>query len=178
MREGCPGDNSVETTQPSSTPRRRQQSQLLRLERYVHNNGRIPMSIAYIAEKPISPHVVRFSQGLGLCVRCTFPVCCLSTFLCLISTIKQRIDLLSIKCSCLSRSLNDTVIDITKIVFMQEESRTNKAARQKQPYNHNNGSKSFLQRQHELAEQRESNSGALVPANPRGFFATLWGRDM
>ena len=37
---------------------------------------------------------------------------------------------------------------------MQEESRTNKAARQKQPYNHNNGSKSFLQRQHELAEQR------------------------
>ncbi|KAA0034810.1 CACTA en-spm transposon protein [Cucumis melo var. makuwa] len=137
MREGCPGDNS-ETTQPSSTPRRRQQSQLLKLERYVHNNGRIPMSIAYIAEKPISPHVVRFSQGLGLCVRRTFPVRCLSTYLCLISTIKQRIDLLSIKCSCLSRSLNDTVIDITK----------------------------------------KSNSSALVPANPRGFFATLWGRDM
>ena len=37
---------------------------------------------------------------------------------------------------------------------MQEQSRTNKAARQKQPYNHSSGSKSFLQRQHELAEQR------------------------
>ncbi|TYK19813.1 CACTA en-spm transposon protein [Cucumis melo var. makuwa] len=37
---------------------------------------------------------------------------------------------------------------------MQEQSRTNKAARQKQPYNHSSGSKSFLQRQHELAERR------------------------
>uniref|UniRef100_A0A9I9EJX6 CACTA en-spm transposon protein n=1 Tax=Cucumis melo TaxID=3656 RepID=A0A9I9EJX6_CUCME len=36
----------------------------------------------------------------------------------------------------------------------QEQSRTNKAARQKQPYNHSSGSKSFLQRQHELAERR------------------------
>ncbi|XP_050944153.1 uncharacterized protein LOC127150444 isoform X2 [Cucumis melo] len=37
---------------------------------------------------------------------------------------------------------------------MQEQSRTNKAARQKQPYNHSSGSKSFLQRQYELAERR------------------------
>ncbi|TYK16353.1 CACTA en-spm transposon protein [Cucumis melo var. makuwa] len=36
----------------------------------------------------------------------------------------------------------------------QEQSRTNKAARQKQPYNHSSGSKSFLQRQYELAERR------------------------
>ncbi|KAA0041902.1 CACTA en-spm transposon protein [Cucumis melo var. makuwa] len=36
----------------------------------------------------------------------------------------------------------------------QEQSRTNKAARQKQPYNHSSGFKSFLQRQHELAERR------------------------
>ncbi|KAA0056252.1 CACTA en-spm transposon protein [Cucumis melo var. makuwa] len=35
-----------------------------------------------------------------------------------------------------------------------EQSRTNKAARQKQPYNHSSGSKSFLQRQYELAERR------------------------
>ncbi|TYK14129.1 CACTA en-spm transposon protein [Cucumis melo var. makuwa] len=37
---------------------------------------------------------------------------------------------------------------------MQEQSRTNKAARQKQHYNHSSGSKSFLQRQYELAERR------------------------
>ncbi|TYK08940.1 CACTA en-spm transposon protein [Cucumis melo var. makuwa] len=36
----------------------------------------------------------------------------------------------------------------------QEQSRTNKAARQKEPYNHSSGSKSFLQRQYELAERR------------------------
>uniref|UniRef100_A0A9I9EDU7 CACTA en-spm transposon protein n=1 Tax=Cucumis melo TaxID=3656 RepID=A0A9I9EDU7_CUCME len=35
-----------------------------------------------------------------------------------------------------------------------EQSRTNKASRQKQPYNHSSGSKSFLQRQYELAERR------------------------
>uniref|UniRef100_A0A9I9EIP7 CACTA en-spm transposon protein n=1 Tax=Cucumis melo TaxID=3656 RepID=A0A9I9EIP7_CUCME len=38
---------------------------------------------------------------------------------------------------------------------MQEQSRINKIVRQKQPYNHSSGSKSFLQRQHELFEQRE-----------------------
>ncbi|KAA0036190.1 CACTA en-spm transposon protein [Cucumis melo var. makuwa] len=37
---------------------------------------------------------------------------------------------------------------------MQEQSRMNKAARQKQPYNHSSGSKSFLQRQYELAERK------------------------
>ncbi|KAA0055056.1 CACTA en-spm transposon protein [Cucumis melo var. makuwa] len=36
----------------------------------------------------------------------------------------------------------------------EEQSRTNMAARQKQPYNHSTGSKSFLQSQHKLAEQR------------------------
>ncbi|KAA0056276.1 CACTA en-spm transposon protein [Cucumis melo var. makuwa] len=35
-----------------------------------------------------------------------------------------------------------------------EQSRTNEAGRQEQPYNHSSGSKSFLQRQHELAEQK------------------------
>ncbi|KAL4038115.1 hypothetical protein IC575_001720 [Cucumis melo] len=81
---------------------------------------------------------------------------------------------------------------------MQEQSRTNKAARQKQPYNHSSGSKSFLQRQYELAERRgqpvdrvelfrethvragtfvsqaaedahvKSNAGTPIPAYPRG----------
>ncbi|KAA0053998.1 CACTA en-spm transposon protein [Cucumis melo var. makuwa] len=37
---------------------------------------------------------------------------------------------------------------------LQEQSRTNKATRQKQSYNHSSGSKSFLQQQHELAEKK------------------------
>ena len=37
---------------------------------------------------------------------------------------------------------------------MQEHSRRNKDARQKQAYNHSSGSKSFLQRQHKLAKQQ------------------------
>ncbi|KAA0062997.1 CACTA en-spm transposon protein [Cucumis melo var. makuwa] len=37
---------------------------------------------------------------------------------------------------------------------MHEQSRTNKAAKQKQPYNHSSGSKLFLQRQYELAERK------------------------
>ncbi|TYK01595.1 CACTA en-spm transposon protein [Cucumis melo var. makuwa] len=52
------GNNSIETTQPSLTPRRCVQSRLLELERYVHANGMISMSIAHGTEKPISPHVV------------------------------------------------------------------------------------------------------------------------
>ncbi|KAA0052200.1 CACTA en-spm transposon protein [Cucumis melo var. makuwa] len=67
------GDNS-ETTQPSLTPSRRVQSRFLDLERYLHVNGRIPMSIAPHTEKPISLHVVQFSQAIGVCVRKTFPV--------------------------------------------------------------------------------------------------------
>ncbi|KAA0054328.1 CACTA en-spm transposon protein [Cucumis melo var. makuwa] len=37
---------------------------------------------------------------------------------------------------------------------LQEQLRINKATRVKQPYNHNSESKSFLQQQHELTEQR------------------------
>ncbi|KAL0553521.1 hypothetical protein IC582_007419 [Cucumis melo] len=62
---------------PTPTPRRRAQSRLLELERHVTINGRIPMTIAPGAEKPISPHAVRFSQAIGVCVRKTFPVRCL-----------------------------------------------------------------------------------------------------
>ncbi|KAA0043175.1 CACTA en-spm transposon protein [Cucumis melo var. makuwa] len=39
-------------------------SRLLELERHVAVNGRILMMIALGAEKPISPHAVRFSQML------------------------------------------------------------------------------------------------------------------
>ncbi|KAA0040330.1 CACTA en-spm transposon protein [Cucumis melo var. makuwa] len=49
------GYNLAETTQSSSTPRKLAQSRLLEVERYVHANGRILMSIAPGAEKPILP---------------------------------------------------------------------------------------------------------------------------
>ncbi|KAA0048547.1 CACTA en-spm transposon protein [Cucumis melo var. makuwa] len=70
-------DNNLGTTQPSPTPRRRAQSRLLELERYVHTNGKILMSIASSMEKPISPHVVRLSQAIGMCIRNTFSICCI-----------------------------------------------------------------------------------------------------
>ncbi|TYK20930.1 ABC transporter C family member 2-like [Cucumis melo var. makuwa] len=50
------------------TPRRRAQSRLLKLECYVAANWRISMMITPGVEKPISLHVVRFSQAIGLFV--------------------------------------------------------------------------------------------------------------
>ncbi|KAA0026290.1 CACTA en-spm transposon protein [Cucumis melo var. makuwa] len=60
------GDN-LGTSQPSMTltPRRRVQSRLLELECYVISNGRILMTICPSVEKPISPHIVHFSQAIG-----------------------------------------------------------------------------------------------------------------
>ncbi|TYK26661.1 CACTA en-spm transposon protein [Cucumis melo var. makuwa] len=72
------GDNMESSSQQATpTPRRRAQSRLLELERHVVINGCIPMTIAPGAEKSISPHVVRFSQAIDVCVRKTFPVRCL-----------------------------------------------------------------------------------------------------
>ncbi|TYK27239.1 CACTA en-spm transposon protein [Cucumis melo var. makuwa] len=73
------GDNAGSTSQPPATltPKRRAQFRLLELERHIAVNGRIPMTIAPRAEKPISSHVVRFSQMIGECERKTFPVRCL-----------------------------------------------------------------------------------------------------
>uniref|UniRef100_A0A9I9EHJ9 CACTA en-spm transposon protein n=1 Tax=Cucumis melo TaxID=3656 RepID=A0A9I9EHJ9_CUCME len=50
------GDNTGSSSQQTTpTPRRRAQSRLLELERHVAINGRIPMTIAPGAEKPIYP---------------------------------------------------------------------------------------------------------------------------
>uniref|UniRef100_A0A9I9E7H4 CACTA en-spm transposon protein n=1 Tax=Cucumis melo TaxID=3656 RepID=A0A9I9E7H4_CUCME len=63
------GDNTGSSSQQTTpTPRRRAQSRLLELERHVAINGCIPMTIAPGAEKPISPHAIRFSQAIGVCV--------------------------------------------------------------------------------------------------------------
>ncbi|KAA0052205.1 CACTA en-spm transposon protein [Cucumis melo var. makuwa] len=73
------GDNSESSSQPFTTltPRRRVQSQLLELEHYVAVNGWISMTITPSAEKPIFPHVVRFSQTIGVCVQKIFLLLCL-----------------------------------------------------------------------------------------------------
>ncbi|KAA0037193.1 CACTA en-spm transposon protein [Cucumis melo var. makuwa] len=73
------GDNTAGSSsqQTTPTPRRCVQSRLLKLECHVAINGRIPMTIAPGAEKPISPHAVRFSQAIDVCVRKTFSVRCL-----------------------------------------------------------------------------------------------------
>ncbi|TYK28916.1 CACTA en-spm transposon protein [Cucumis melo var. makuwa] len=72
-------DKNLGTAQPypTSSLSRRAQSRLLELERYVHANGRIPMSIALGVENPTLIHAVCFNHAIGVWVRKTFSVCCL-----------------------------------------------------------------------------------------------------
>ncbi|KAA0040895.1 CACTA en-spm transposon protein [Cucumis melo var. makuwa] len=195
------GDNTAESSsqQATPTPRRRAQSRLLELERHVAINGRIPMTIAPGAEKPISPHAVRFSQAIGVCVRKTFPVRCLKwgdvgrEYIEVVKGDLQRLFVVDFNDQAMNRFVEHQMLTTFKEFradchrhfkkysdpeearanppnalvgrhedwhflcdhyisrAFQEQSRTNKAARQKQPYNHSSGSKSFLQRQYELA---------------------------
>ncbi|KAA0042203.1 CACTA en-spm transposon protein [Cucumis melo var. makuwa] len=157
------GDNTESSSQQATpTPRRRAQSRLLELERHVAINGRIPMTIAPGAEKPISPHAVRFSQAIEY-----------------IEVVKgdlQRLFVLDFNDQAMNRFVEHQMLTTFKEFQADchrhfkkysdpeearanppnalEQSRTNKAARQKQPYNHSSGSKSFLQRQYELAERK------------------------
>ncbi|XP_050945494.1 uncharacterized protein LOC127150847 [Cucumis melo] len=197
------GDNTGSSSQQTTpTPRRRAQSRLLELERHVAINGRIPMTIAPRAEKPISPHVVRFSQAIGVCVRKTFPVRCLKwtdverEYIEVVKGDLQRFFVLDFNDQAMNRFVEHQMLTNFKEFradchkhfkkysdpeearanppnalvgrdedwhflcdhyisrAFQEQSRTNKAARQKQPYNHSSRSKSFLQLQYELAERR------------------------
>ncbi|KAA0043188.1 CACTA en-spm transposon protein [Cucumis melo var. makuwa] len=154
------GSSSQQTT---PTPRRRAQSRLLELECHVAINGRIPMTIAPGAEKPISPHAVRFSQAIGVCVRKTFPVRCLKWADVgreYIEVVKGNLQMLTTfkefraDCHRHFKKYSDPEEARANPPNALEQSRTNKAVRQKQPYNHSSGSKSFLQRQYELAERR------------------------
>ncbi|KAA0033996.1 CACTA en-spm transposon protein [Cucumis melo var. makuwa] len=189
------GSSSVGDNTATPTPRRRAQSRLLELERHVAINGRIPMTIAPGAEKPISPHVVRFSQAIGVCVRKTFPVRCLK-WADVGREYIERLFVLDFNDQAMNRFVEHQMLTTFKEFradchrhfkkysdpeearanppnalvgrdedwhflcdhyisrAFQEQSRMNKAARQKQPYNHSSGSKSFLQRQYELAERK------------------------
>ncbi|KAA0065586.1 CACTA en-spm transposon protein [Cucumis melo var. makuwa] len=57
------------------TPKRQQHSRNLKLERYVAQNGKIPISIAPGQNKSISPQVVHFSNTIDMLTRDTFLVC-------------------------------------------------------------------------------------------------------
>ncbi|KAA0055903.1 CACTA en-spm transposon protein [Cucumis melo var. makuwa] len=122
------GDTS-DCPQPTRTPRRHQHSENLELDRHVQQNGKIPISIAQRGDKPISPHVTRYSTTINVLTRDTFPIHYLSGLMFLQST---------------SRSS----------VAYRQQSRINKAPRVKQPYNHSSKSNSFLQRQHKLIKQQ------------------------
>ncbi|KAA0061328.1 NBS-LRR type resistance protein [Cucumis melo var. makuwa] len=52
-------------------------SRFLEFKRHITVNGRIPLTIAPGAEKPIFSHAVHFSQAISVWVQKTFLVCCL-----------------------------------------------------------------------------------------------------
>ncbi|TYK14211.1 CACTA en-spm transposon protein [Cucumis melo var. makuwa] len=172
------GDNTVSSSQQTTpTPRRRAQSRLFELECHVAINGRIPMTIAPGAEKPISPHAYCLQP-----VRKTFPVRCLKwadvgrEYIEVVKGDLQRLFVLDFNDQAMNRFVEHQMLTTFKEFRADchrhfkkysdpeearanppnalEQSRTNKAARQKQPYNHSSGSKSFLQRQYELAERK------------------------
>uniref|UniRef100_A0A9I9EJM2 CACTA en-spm transposon protein n=1 Tax=Cucumis melo TaxID=3656 RepID=A0A9I9EJM2_CUCME len=131
------------------------------LERHVAVNGRISMTIAPGTEKPISSHVVRFSQAIGVCVRKTFPICCLKwvddgrEYIEVVKGDLQRFFVFDFNDQAVNRHFKKySDPEEARANPPNEQSRTNKAARQKQLYNHSRGSKSFLQRQYELAEKK------------------------
>ncbi|KAA0025282.1 CACTA en-spm transposon protein [Cucumis melo var. makuwa] len=162
------GDNTESSSQQATpTPRRRAQSRLLELEHHVAINRRISMTIAPGAEKPISPHAVRFSQAIGLCVRKTFPVRCLK-WVDVGRECIERLFVFDFNDQAMNRFVEHQMLTTFKEFRTDchrhfkkyndpeearanppnalEQSQTNKAARQKQPYNHSSRSKSFLQR--------------------------------
>ncbi|KAA0053771.1 CACTA en-spm transposon protein [Cucumis melo var. makuwa] len=178
------GDNTGSSSQQTiPTPRRCAQSRLLELERHVAINGHIPMTIAPGAEKPISPHVVISTLGVRAphCNKWAHSdddrpwsgEAYFSTRRSLqpddrrvrakdISPMNKFVEhqmLTTFKefwtdCHRHFKKYSDPEEARANPPNALEQSRTNKAARQKQPYNHSSGSKSFLQRQYELAERR------------------------
>ncbi|KAA0055858.1 CACTA en-spm transposon protein [Cucumis melo var. makuwa] len=148
-------DNAGSSSQPpvTPTPRRRVQSRLLELERHVTVNGLIPMTIVLGVEKPIFPH---------------------SEYIEVVKGDLQRFFVLDFNDQVMNRFFEHQMLTTFKEFLgdyhrhfkkysdpeearansPNEQLRMNKAARQKQPYNHSSGSKLFLQQHHELAEKK------------------------
>ncbi|KAA0066543.1 CACTA en-spm transposon protein [Cucumis melo var. makuwa] len=141
------GDNTAwsSSQQPATpTPKRCAQSRLLELELHVAIIGRIPMTIAPGAKKPISPYTRLFvldfnDQAMNRFVEHQIR----TTFKEFWADYHRHFK----KC----RHPKEARANPPNAL---EQSRTNKAARHKQPYNHSSGSKSFLQRQYELTERK------------------------
>ncbi|TYK30898.1 CACTA en-spm transposon protein [Cucumis melo var. makuwa] len=143
-----------------------------KLEHDVAVNGCILMTIAPGVEKPISPHVVHFSQAIGRFFVLDFNDQAMNRFVehQMLTTFKK----FQGDCNKHFKKYSDSeearanppnvlvgrhedwhfFCDHYMSRAFQEQSRTNKAARQKHPYNHSSRSKSFLQRQHELVEKK------------------------
>ncbi|KAA0046963.1 CACTA en-spm transposon protein [Cucumis melo var. makuwa] len=147
------------------TPRRQKHSRSLELDRYVAQNGKILISIALGQNNPISPHVVVTLEYIELVKGG------LQQWFVLDFIDSALLGLLSIKCSFAERSSGGRTIAIlrssvilNRLVPTHPNIDTSyatttlldnfRAARAKQPYNQSSDAKSFLQRQHELAEQR------------------------
>uniref|UniRef100_A0A9I9EKC9 CACTA en-spm transposon protein n=1 Tax=Cucumis melo TaxID=3656 RepID=A0A9I9EKC9_CUCME len=159
-------------SQQHATPtlKRRAQSRLLELERHVAINGCIPMTTAPGAEKPISPHAW---VDVG------------REYIEVVKGDLQRLFVLDFNDQVMNRFVEHQMLTTFKefranchkhfkkysdpkearanppnalVAISADQSRTNKVARQKQPYNHSSGSKSFLQRQYELLREKESRS--------------------
>ncbi|KAA0043563.1 CACTA en-spm transposon protein [Cucumis melo var. makuwa] len=157
IEERCLKD---ETSRNIGTPRRSVQCRLLKLERYVAANGRIPMTIAPGTEKPISSYAIPFSQAIGVCVRKIFSIHCLKwadidrEYIEIVKADLQHLKKFGDDCHRHFKKYSDPEEARANPPNLLEQSWTNKATKQKQPYNHSSGSKSFLQRQHELTKQR------------------------
>ncbi|KAA0038077.1 (R)-mandelonitrile lyase 1-like [Cucumis melo var. makuwa] len=68
--------HTSDDSQPAApTPKRRQHSRNLELDRYVAQNGMTSISIAPGRDKPISPHVLHFINTIDVLTRDTFPIC-------------------------------------------------------------------------------------------------------
>uniref|UniRef100_A0A9I9EIW0 Uncharacterized protein n=1 Tax=Cucumis melo TaxID=3656 RepID=A0A9I9EIW0_CUCME len=116
-------------------------SRLLELKCYVAANGWIPMTIAYGVEKPIFPPTVRFSQAIDW-------TDVGREYIEVVKGDLQWFFVLDFNDQAMNRyfkKYSDPEEARANPPHLLEESRMNKIARQKQPYNHSNGSKLFLQ---------------------------------
>uniref|UniRef100_A0A9I9E8B2 CACTA en-spm transposon protein n=1 Tax=Cucumis melo TaxID=3656 RepID=A0A9I9E8B2_CUCME len=168
--ENLDESNNGLSSQPSttSTPKRCAQSRLLEFEHYVVVNRQIMMTIAPSEEKPISPHAVRFSYACWVDVG--------REYLEVVKGSLHRFFVFDFNDQAINRFVEHHTLTIFKEFLNYyhrhfrkysnlDEARANpphllsnhgrtKLIDRKQPYNHSSGYKSFLQRQHELSEQR------------------------
>ncbi|KAA0041610.1 CACTA en-spm transposon protein [Cucumis melo var. makuwa] len=131
------------------TPRRYVQSQLLELERHIAVHGRIPMTIASEVGRE---YIEVVKDDLQRFFVLNFNDQAMNRFVehQILTTFKE----FWVDCHRHFKKYSEPEEARGNPPNILKQSRTNKTARQKQPYNHSSRSKSFLQRQHELAEKK------------------------